>query len=262
MRRFRDILTFIALGPIWLPLLLIVGLTLSVMSTALFLTPLATLPGNESPRKEASDRSWVAQADAILATLSNLDLKPVNTATLEPSKDVRLAEELLWKLWLTTGMPPLLRGDVPSPFDAYTRTNAVAYRQYIAKHQHLGFDELQRIGLANAIDAFGSPLWYMTLKYLAERVNATSDWRIQIHTLPTLLIVEAPLSDEAYKRLSTELSRWLENNDKELVWNADEGKFRPRHGKYIGTDALYEACLKDRRSVRRDTALDAVRADH
>ena len=31
MRRFRDILTFIALGPIWLPLLLIVGLTLSVM---------------------------------------------------------------------------------------------------------------------------------------------------------------------------------------------------------------------------------------
>ena len=145
MRRFRDILTFIALGPIWLPLLLIVGLTLSVMSTALFLTPLTTLPGDESPRKEASDRSWVAQADAILATLSNLDLKPVNTATLEPSKDVRLAEELLWKLWLTTGMPPLLWGDAPPPFDAYTRANAVAYRQYIAKHQHLGFDELQRM---------------------------------------------------------------------------------------------------------------------
>ena len=31
MRRFRDILTFIAFGPIWLSLLLIVGLTMSVV---------------------------------------------------------------------------------------------------------------------------------------------------------------------------------------------------------------------------------------
>ncbi len=204
----------------------------------------------------------MAQANALVATLSNLDVKPTNTATLEPPKDARLAEELLWKLWLTTGMPPLVRGDVSSSLEAYTRANAVAYGQYIAKHNHLGFEELQRIGLANAIDAFGSPLWYMTLKYLAERASVTSDWRIQIHTLPTLLIVEAPLSDEAYKRLSVELSRWLENNDKELVWNAVEGKFRPRHGAYIVTDALYEACLRDRRSVRRKTVTDGVRTDH
>ena len=76
------------------------------------------------------------------------------------------------------------------------------------------------------------------------------------------LSFKAPMSDEAYKRLSIELSRWLENNDKELVWNAAEGKFRPRHGEYIGTDALYEACLRDRRSVRRKTVTDGVRIDH
>ena len=79
------------------------GAGIAIISIAVLLTSLPTLLRDESPHKEASDRSWVAQANALVATLSNLDLTPINTATLEPPKDARLAEELLLEALVDNG---------------------------------------------------------------------------------------------------------------------------------------------------------------
>ncbi|GAG25382.1 unnamed protein product, partial [marine sediment metagenome] len=101
----------------------------------------------------------------------------------------RKAERILWNLWLTTGKPPLIREENET-VKTFLRRNAVDYGRYVTKHAGLTQKELHRIGLANAIDSFGSPLWYMTLKYVTHMTGLGADWTVDIRTTPSHLIVE------------------------------------------------------------------------
>ena len=213
---------------------------------------LPAVVAQDSPQDGAIKQSWMTQAEALITELSRLDLKPTKIITLEPSREVTRAEEILWELWLTTGMPPLLLGEGKLSLQTYVRNNVIAYQQYLVTHSNLKFEELQRLGLTNTIDAYGSPLWYMTLKYLTVRASVTSTIQINIHTTPKVLLVESPLSDEAYSTLSAEMARWLKNNEKELDWDVNAKKFRPRSGAYIGTDELYGSRMEYSLFYRRN----------
>lgn len=216
------------------------------VSVALLLLPLAWVISAESAQEQRRAPRWFRDADTLIAQLLRLDLKTPYQFDAFPSERAEQADRILWKLWLTTGMPPSVQGDNAS-FETHVRENAVAYRQYIEQHRHLTLRELQRQGLSNAIDSYGSSLWYMTKRYLAEKASVQSKWKTAVATIspaPTPIIVNIPLPQKVYAKHSANLAAWLKANEKQLVWDADAEKFRPRNGKYLGTDALFRRTMK------------------
>jgi hypothetical protein len=191
---------------------------------------------------------WVTDAESLIHDLNDLSklarTKPERwDAAFQSDNHGRRADKILWRLWLTTGMPPLTH-EPEKTFDAYLRQNARVYRRYIAEHRELTLEELHRRGLTNATESFGSPLWYMTLRYLAEKASVKSDWHIELRTTPTYFLAECPLDKEAYSRQSTAFARWLEANKEQMVWDANTKRFHPRNGEYVGTDGLFQALMQ------------------
>jgi hypothetical protein len=123
--------------------------------------------------------------------------------------------------------------------------NVVAYHQYIANHASLSEDALHRIGFANAIDSIGSPLWYMTMKYVAARASLTHSFQLDVHTTPHSDLVLMPLDDAAYRRLSATLSRWVKANEGQMVWDPKSRTFRESGLGYFEADDLFKAIAKD-----------------
>lgn len=212
---------------------------------------MATEPENV----KSQNRKWVSHAEGLIVELLQLrHAKQNDELTLNPSREVSRASEIIWELWLTTGMPPLVQGE--SSFTTYLSRNATAYRRYIRENEALSGEELHRKGLRNAVDSYGSSLWYMTLKYLEQKAALTSDWRIELRTLPTVLMVESPMPEAAYAGHSAGLAKWLKENDGELLWDPDTNSFRPRSGRYVGTDLLFESSLKSWINASRSASLE------
>lgn len=160
----------------------------------------------------------------------------------------RRAQKLLCRLWLTTGMPPLLLRPDES-LRACLNRNASAYRDYVAEHANLADEELHRLGLANSLEAFASPLWYMTLKnYLSKKASLSFDSTVFIHVSRSSCLFGVPLTTDSYTRLSAALSTWLDANEGGMIWDSDARSFRPRKGKYVGTAQLSRTVVTRRRT--------------
>lgn len=201
------------------------------------------------PVKGRSRRGWVLEAERLIAELRDLARE---TPRQEESSwslkwtrvaKQRIADRLLWRLWLVTGMPPLLEERDETFGRSYLQRNVVAYQEYVATHNGLTFEEVCRLGLDNAVESFGSPLWYMTVRYLREKAGVESDCRIVVHSTPSRLLTVCPMNERDSSRQSAAFARWLKDNKEEVVWVADENRFRPRNGKYVGTDELFQSVI-------------------
>ena len=194
--------------------------------------------GEETNGKDS--HNWVSEAGSLINKLSVLSIAEPDTfdKLLQPDNKTRKAHIILWNLWLTTGMPPLNLQE--KPFNKYLLDNEVAYRNYIKKHKDLNLEQINHLGIENASSAIGTSLWYMTTKYLSEKASIESEWHFDIQSTPSYFLVESPLIKEDYSRLSSAFSKWLVDNKDEMVWDADAKRFRPRHGKYKGTDKLFQ----------------------
>lgn len=145
----------------------------------------------------------------------------------------RKAEKMLWKLWLTTGKPPLTR-KADEKFKIYLRNNAVDYQCYVTKNADLTQKDIHRIGLENAVESFGTSMWYMALKYVMEKTNLVADWTVVIHTTPSHTIIDSQLSEENYRHLSTAYSHWLKANIENMIWDQKKECFHPKDGGLYG----------------------------
>lgn len=189
----------------------------------------------------ATPPQWVLDAYRLIEDLS-IVVKQVSETGVYINFADRMtlqekADRILLRLWLTTGMPPLVEEQGRLPLKLL-KQNVFAYTQYVADNSNLTCEEIHRKGLQNAIDAIGSPLWYMTVKYLAATANVMPNWPIEIHTTPKRLLIAKSLSKEAYERLSHAFSDWLDANKKRMIWNAKGNRFCPQNGGYVGTEEL------------------------
>lgn len=163
------------------------------------------------PETQHDKRTWAIEAEHILTDLRRLASEAdENEHPSWPSEadwkkmfaDERAADQLLWRLWLITGMPPLLREVRTEPLDRYLRRNESAYQAHISKHSNLTEEEVSALGLTNAIAAFGSPLWYMTLRYLVEMTGVDSHWQVIVRSTPSRPLVVCPISEESARGCS------------------------------------------------------------
>lgn len=199
--------------------------------------------------RDEDQQGWVLEAQRLLAGLSRLAKQPRSRgrsswSLTEMPADQGIADRLLWRLWLATGMPPLLREE-DDTFDKYLLQNVSAYQEYVDKHRNLPLEQIHRLGLGNAVESFGSPLWYMTLRYLAEKASVESEWRILVNTTPSRFLTICPMSKAASSRQSAALARWLKDNMELMVWDTVAKRFRPRDGKYVRTKKLFASLLPD-----------------
>jgi len=216
---------------------------------------------DEGARSETSDR-WVSDAQGLVdkflalansypqvqppTSYSDLVRSPEKYRAWASSGEGFLAREspdrMLWKLWLLTGKPPLAEWPKETSHD-YLQRNVLVYREYVAEHATLSEEALHRIGLTNAIDSIGSPLWYMTLEYLARRASLTHDWIIDVRTTPSSVLRRCPLDEGAYAGLSAALSRWMKVNQSRMVWDPNGRRFRPSNGEYLETGRFLKAIV-------------------
>jgi hypothetical protein len=222
--------------------------------------------------KEATSNGsehWVSEATELIEKLSGLANTysqvppPKSFADLRDNLDKykdwpssgkgSLAEEnpdrTLWKLWLLTGMPPLAELPEETIHDSLQR-NVLGYREYVAMHATLSEEALHRVGLTNSVGSIGSPLWYMTLEYLATRANLTHDWIIDVRTTPSSVLTRCPLDKAAYAHLSAALSRWMRVNEGQMVWSPHGRRFYPSGGEYRETVGLLKTIVKELETAR------------
>jgi hypothetical protein len=241
------------------PVLVARGVCLSLLVVAA--QPLFAASAEEPIQK--SQHRWVSEAEELVGKLRDQarDIPEMEKPDLADEQEVirwlssmlvgkqRInivtADRILWQLWLTTGMPPLLRGPDES-LPASLKRNASAYREYVAKHANLTEEELHRLGLTNAVDSFGSPLWYMTMEYLTKKASLKFECIVQIHVTPKRCLIEAPLTADSYTRLSAALSSWLKANEERMIWDSRVRRFHPRDGRYVGTGELSDPILTAR----------------
>lgn len=198
--------------------------------------------------KGESQRGWVLEAERLVAELGDLARETPRKEEYSWSlkgtlvANQRTADRLLWRLWLVTGMPLLLQKQ-DEAFDGYFRRNAFAYQDYVAKHNDLTLQEVCRLGLDNAVESAGSPLWYMTLRYLIEKAGVDSRWNVVVNTTPRRLLTVLPVREGGSKRRFGALAQWLKDNKEKLEWDADAKRFRPQNGKCVGTDELVQSLV-------------------
>ena len=205
--------------------------------------------------------TWVSNSQNLVKKLLDLANNLPETDEIHPSSDdpeevrkeilMRFRErddqkkidDVLWNLWLITGMPPLVRDENLS-LRKYVETNASAFKKYINEHAELNDEELQRIGIKNTVKSIGSPLWYMTMQYLKQKAGVEFDIVIIIRVTPDHVLIEKPLSHESYTHLSDATSRWLDLNKKGMIWDSRRCRFSPRNEKYVGTEELAKVILE------------------
>jgi hypothetical protein len=201
------------------------------------------------PEMHQDKRTWAMEAEQMVTELRRLASEadenehPSWPSELEWSKmlaDETAADKLLWRLWLRTGMPPLLRDTRTEPLAKYLRRNLSAYQAHISEHSNMTAEEVSALGLANAIEAFGSPLWYMTLRYLFEMTGVDTHWQVIVQSTPNRFLVASPINDEAASSQRAALARWLQENLDDMVWDGRSEQFRPRSGTYRGSDTLFQ----------------------
>lgn len=182
-----------------------------------------------SQRLEARGRQEEIKVDLVLLPLQSWEIHAK-------------ADRVLWKLWLTTGKVPTPQS-THEPLSANLSRNAREFREYVATHASATEEELARLGLTNAVGAFGSPLWYPTMQYLTKTANLEFECIIFIDVIPKRSIILQPLKSDAYKELSAALGKWLEANKDRMVWDQNARRFRPRNGEYVGVPELSDALL-------------------
>ena len=180
-------------------------------------------------RGEATGDHEKMVADLVLLNLSSWDIG-------------RKADGVLWRLWLTTGQIPTPKQENES-LAANLLRNARKYREYISTHATATEEEIVRLGLTNAVDSFGSPLWYPTMKYLTEKTKVQFECIIFIDVIPSRSIIAESLPSDSYDQLSLALAEWLDANQERMVWDPDARRFRPRKGEYVGVPELSDALL-------------------
>lgn len=148
-------------------------------------------------------------------------------------------DELNWKLWLLTGLPPQA-GDENESLQACLERNATEYRDYVSRHMHSTEAELNRMALSNAVKAIGSPLWHTTLKFLEAKIGREMQRDFVLCVCPSGRVVRYPLRRESYVRMSQALEKWVAANEKTMEWDLRARQFRPRSGEYVGTHELAE----------------------
>jgi hypothetical protein len=115
-------------------------------------------------------------------------------------------DRALWGLWLTTGLPFAQR-QTDEPMHEYVKRNADAYRTFVEKNKELSEESIHRMGMESAVNAFGSPLWYMTLQYLKKQGGLRYyDYVIDVRSTPTTALEVVPLAcQSSYQRMSDAL---------------------------------------------------------
>lgn len=195
-----------------------------------------------------NEHQWVSEAKGLIEELHRLirathDHNKLSSFS-ESLDHLEKADRILWKLWLVTGMPPQIH-DTNRDLRRFLEQNTSAYQQYVTEKANLTSEDIHRLGLTNSIASFGSPLWYMTLKYLKKNTGLVTEWHIEIFTTPKRFMVTEPLSKRSYRRLSAAMSRWLTANRERLVWNPKTQRFHAKDGEYIETDGLFSTIVTE-----------------
>jgi hypothetical protein len=200
------------------------------------------------------DGNWTLEAKKLVGELQHIvETTPeIDRASfLDKSKSLpdlwknrAQCDKTLWRLWLITGMPPL-PGEPKEPFVKFARRNAVAYQEYLDKNADRSLEEATRLGLRNCAGAFGSPYWYMAMKYISEKANVQFGYVLELHVTPHWTLKTASLSEKAYANLSAAYLQWLDANEKRMVWDRKRRQFRAQEGKYVGTNELCVAIVEN-----------------
>lgn len=176
--------------------------------------------------------------DAPGDALSTLRAIAAHSTALRDSAEE--GEQRIWRLWLTTGHPPKAQA-AGKCLRAFLEEHASLYEQFISEHCHLSDEEIARLGLRAAVDSLGSPLWYATIQFLEQKLGCTLRDGFVLCVTPPRIIVWHPLPSDSYARLSCALTHWLDNNERIMLWEPQERRFRPGRGAYIGTTELATA---------------------
>lgn len=187
---------------------------------------------------------WKSKSERLIDELRLLadavpDADGQQWRTTETPIEETKADEILWSLWLVTGKPPLLRGDA-EPLREFLARNVRSYESYVTAHGDMTCEDINRIGLANAVESFGSPLWIMTLFYLSEKTGLDNAI-LEVRSTPPRPMVVWPLKSEEYERKATALSKWLDANRGRLQWESSKLRFRSSEGAFLGTEDLFDA---------------------
>jgi len=236
-----------------------VALTPYVCISVLASGPCKSVSDSVTEARKETQHHWVTEAEELIQEL--LDLAHDTREIEVPDSDYPVkalgaiapyakelfekrdkGHELLWKLWLVTGLPPDTVGQHKS-LQAFFRRSASTYQRYVTEHADLTEEEIDRLGLSNAVESFGSPLWYTTLEFLEKKSGFRMKWHCRIHVIPHDRIISSPLPEESYDRLSDALKRWLDANRGRMVWDSRARGFRP-HGSYIRTAHLTKVILE------------------
>jgi hypothetical protein len=185
-------------------------------------------------------------------------LKPILSNSKKLFGNGQKGEDLIWKLWLTTGLPPLMY-DQDKSLRSFLFRSASAYHKYVTNNAYLTEEELNRVALSNAINSIGSPMWYTTLEFLENKTGCKLRRNIIIDVFPHHRIMHYQLPKKSYHRLSKALRHWLSDNRQQLKWDSKIRRFRPSDSGYVGTDDLsriireeFQAAIEDQRDLSND----------
>jgi len=204
-------------------------------------------------RPPSNRPQWVAQANRLIAELSHVIEVAKPFPAGNPIADRKRAEQLIWKLWLLTGMPPD-RGS-EAEWKAISETHVNSYKQFVMNHAHWTEKQLVRHGIRSAADAFGSSMCYMTMRYVNEKTGNTYPRFISTTPSHTIHVVSLSDSDRAFLR--AEYVRWLATHFKHSNWQPSHSQFRLPSGRPVGMQRLVDA-IRTAMSRRRFSHYQSV----
>jgi hypothetical protein len=193
--------------------------------------------------ESAEEGMWQSEARVLIRRISALAEhvpEPTlgNSYVREMITSRQEIDEIIWSLWLITGLPPKPRSESEESLRNYATRMASLYEKYVNDHRQLGKADVDRLGLENAVNAIGSPLWYMALKYVENKTGMKDALKVTVRQSPESHIVDLPLDNPSYKKLSSALKTWYDTNKANMIWRTKEGRFVPKDGKYVGIDSL------------------------
>ena len=207
--------------------------------------------------RQVQQQKWVLRAEGLLAKLGALadtcpKVEPRSWEEILASRESvlsftgayrrsRRADRLLWRLWLATGMPPLLPVSADETQRSFFQRNAVAYRQYIDRNRNLSEGDLHAAGLANAAVAVGTPLWYPALQYFDRISGVPLRDLVIINSTPGYFVLgweAVTLRKQTSDVIASGLSVWVEANRGRMLWDSERGRFGARDAEFVGDGAL------------------------
>lgn len=192
-------------------------------------------PWEDPGRDEKND--WHSQAKTVLTELREVIASKTEWPNGNPIPDWREAEQLIWKLWMVTGHPPVL--ETSTRLDPLSESHVDDYRQFINEHAELSPGQLHKLGVFNARASIASPLCYNTLKYVDAITGNSAAQSPIIYTTPSKSIILLLPDEEDCRELSDAYMRWLRSSFRHATWNSERGRFEAIN-QSLGTEELHD----------------------